>query len=178
MDKEKHLGSEARRRAFPALVAVLIVALLAAGTWTTAAVSGDGTAAPDIPGTGQTGRKNSTPDDGDLPAARPHPRGLPRHRARPHERPQESREPGPLITETDGHQALTGMGLISVIGAGLRSLLHPRSPKSTVEDTAGSEGARGAGQDTAATQRFPMDAGITRGFTLPLGGTEDQGRRR
>jgi hypothetical protein len=118
------------------------------------------------------------PDDGDLPAARPHPRGLPRHRARPHERPQESREPGPLVSETVGHQALPGVGFISEIGAGIRSLLHPRSPKSTVEDTAGSELARGEGQDTAATRRFPMDAGITGGFTLPLGGTEDRGRRR
>jgi hypothetical protein len=172
------MGSEAKSRVFQVLVAVLIVALLAAGTWTTAGVSGDGKAAPDIPRTGQTGGKNSTPDDGDLPAARPHPRGLPRHRARPHGRPQESREPGPLVTETDGHQALTGMGLISVIGAGLRSLVHPRSPKSAVEDAAGSELARGAGQDTAATRSFPMDAGITRGFTLPLGGTKDQGRRR
>ena len=178
MDKDNHVGSEAKSRAFPALVAVLIVALLAAGTWTTAGVAGDGTAAPDIPGTGQTGGKNSTPDDGDLPAPRPHPRGLPRGRWRPHERPQESREPGPLVTETDGHQAPTGVGLISVIGAGLRSLVHPRSPKSTVEDTAGSEQARGEGQDTAATRRFPMDAGIIGGFTLPLGGTEDHGRRR
>jgi hypothetical protein len=178
MDKEKHMGSEAKRRASQVLVAVLIVALLAAGTRTTAGVVGDGTAAPDITGAGQTGGKNSTPDDGDLPAARSHPRGLPRGRRRPHERSQESCEPGPLGTETDGHQAPTGVGLISVIGAGLRSLVHPRSPKSTVEDTAGSELARGEGQDTAATRRYPMDAGITGGFTLPLGGTEDHGRRR
>jgi hypothetical protein len=152
MDKEKHVGSEAKSRALSALVAVLIVALLAAGTWTIAGVAGDGTAAPDITGAGQTGGKNSTPDNGDLPAARPHPRGLPRGRRRPHERPQENREPSPLVTETD---APTGVGLISVIGAGLRSLVHPRSPKSTVEDTAGSELARGEGQDTAATRRFP-----------------------
>jgi hypothetical protein len=178
LEKDNHVGSEAKRRASQALVAVLIVALLAAGIWTTAGVAGDRTADPDITGTAQTGGKNSTPDDGDLPAARPHPRGLPRGRRRPHERPQVSREPAPLVTETDGHQAPTGVGLISVIGAGLRSLVHPRSPKSTVEDTAGSELARGEGQDTAATRRFPMDAGITGGLTLPLGGTEDHGRRR
>jgi hypothetical protein len=178
MEKEKHVGSEAKRSAFQALVAVLIVALVAAGTWTTAGVAGDGTATPHIRGTEQTGGKNSTPDNGDLPAARPHPRGLPRHRARPHERPQVSHEQSPLVTETVGHQAPTGVGLISVIGAGLRSLVHPRSPKTAVEDPSRSEGGRGAGQDTAAMRRFPMDAGITRGFTLPLGGTEDHGRRR
>lgn len=173
--EKKHAGSEAKSRASLALVAVLIVALLAAGTWAIGGVAGDKRAAPDIPGTGQTGGKNSTPDDGDLPAARPHPRGFPRRRGRPCGCPQEDREPDPLVTDMDGHQALTGMGLISVIGAGLRSLVHPRSPKSTVEDPAGSEGARGAGRETAARRRFPMDAGITRGFTLPLGGTGDRG---
>lgn len=178
MDKDKHAGSEAKSRASLALVAVLIVALLAAGTWATAGVAGDKRVAPDIPGTGQTGATNSTPHDGDLPAARPHPRGLPRRRARPHGRPQEDREPDPLVTETDGRQAPPRAGLISVIGAGLRSLVHPRSPKTAVEEPAGSEGGRGAGQDSAATRRFPMDAGITRGFTLPLGGTGDQSRRR
>jgi hypothetical protein len=71
MDKEKHVGSEAKSRALSALVAVLIVALLAAGTWTIAGVAGDGTAAPVITGAGQTGGKNSTPDNGDLPAAVP-----------------------------------------------------------------------------------------------------------
>jgi hypothetical protein len=100
MEKEKHLGSETKSRAFPAIVAVLIVALLAAGTWATAGAAGDGTAVPFIPGTGQTGGKNPTPDDGDLPAARPHPRGLPRRRARPRGRRQENREPAPLVTET------------------------------------------------------------------------------
>ena len=176
--EKKHAGSEAKSRASLALVAVLIVALLAAGTWATGGVAGDKTAAPDIPGTGQTGGKNSTPDDGDLPAARPHPRGLPRRRGRPCGCPQEDREPDPLVTDMDGHQALTGMSLISVIGAILRSLVHHWSPKSRVEDPAGSELARGVGQETAARRRLPLDAGITRGFTLPLGGTEDHGRRR
>ena len=78
MEKEKHAGSQVKRRTFPALVAVLILALLAVGTWTTVGVAGDGTPAPSISGTGQTGGKNATSDNGDLPAARPHPRGLPR----------------------------------------------------------------------------------------------------
>ena len=78
MKKEKHVGSQVKRRTFPALVAVLILVLLAVGTWTTVGVAGDGTPAPGISGTGQTGGKNSTSDNGDLPAARPHPRGLPR----------------------------------------------------------------------------------------------------
>jgi hypothetical protein len=99
MEKDKHLGSETKSTAFPAIVAVLILALLAVGTWATAGVAGDETAVPDIPGTGQTGGKNPTPDNGDLPAARSHPRGLPRGRARPRGHPQENREPGPLITE-------------------------------------------------------------------------------
>jgi hypothetical protein len=178
MEKDKHLGSETKRRAFPALVTVLIVALLAAGAWATAEVAGDGTAVPDILGTGQTGGKNPTPNNGDLPAARPHPRGLPRGRARPRRRRQENHEPDPLITETVGRQALPGVGLISVIGAGLRSLVHPRSSKSAVEEPAGSEWARGPGQETAARRRFPLDAGISGGFTLLLGGAEERGRRR
>jgi hypothetical protein len=161
MENEKRVGSEAKSRAFQAIVAVLILALLAVGTWATAGDAGDGTAAPDIPGTGQTGGKKSTPDNGDLPAPRPHPRGLPRGRAREH--PQESREPGPLVTET--------VGLITVIGAGLRSLVHLRSPKTAVEDPAGS--------DTVARRNLPMDAGITGGCTLLLGGAGDRaGRRR
>ena len=97
MENEKHVASGAKSRAFQALVAVLIVALLAVGTWTTAGDTGDETAAPDIPGTGQTGVKKSTPDNGDLPAPRPHPRGLPRGRARPREHPQESREIAHLV---------------------------------------------------------------------------------
>ena len=172
------MGRESKGRAFPALVAALIVALLAVGTWATVGAADDGTAALDIPGTGQPGGKNSTPDNGDLPAARPHPRGLPRGRARPHGRPQENREPGPLVTESVGRQAPPRVGLISVIGAGLRRLVHPRSSKTAVEEPAGSEWARGAGQDTAARRRFPMDAGISGGFTLPLGGAGDHGWRR
>lgn len=155
MEKDKHVGSETKSRAFPAILAVLILAIWAAGTWATAGVAGDATAVPDIPATGQTGGKNPTPDNGDLPTARPHPRGLPRSRARLHGRRQENRKTDPLVTET--------VGLISVIGAGLRSLVHPRSPKTAVEDPAGSEWARGPGQDTAATQRFPLDAGISGG---------------
>jgi hypothetical protein len=178
MKKDKHVGSKEKRRASQALVAVLIVVLLAAGTWATAGAAGDGTAVPFIPGTGQTGGKNPTPDNGDLPAARPHPRGLPRGRARPRGRRQENRESGPLVTETVGRQALPGVGLITVIGAGLRSLLHPRSPKSLVEDPAGSEWTRGPGQETAARRRFPMDTGISGGFTLLLGGAGERGRRR
>jgi hypothetical protein len=174
MKKDKHVGSKEKRRAFPALVAVLILALLTVATWTTARVAGDGTAAPDLPGTGQTGGKNTTPDNEDLPVARPHPRG----RARPHGHPQENREPGPLVTESVGRQALPGIGLNSMISAGLRRLVHPRSSKSAVEEPAGSERARGPGQDTAATRRFPMDAGLSGGFTLLLGGAEDRGRRR
>jgi hypothetical protein len=175
--EKKHAGSEAKSRASLALVTVLIVALLAAGTWATGGVAGDGKAAPNTLGTGQTGGKNSTPHDGDLPAARPHPRGLPRRRAHPHERRQENRGPDPLVTETVGRQALPGVGLITVISAGLRSLLHPRSPKSAVEDPAESERARGPGQETAARRRFPMDAGISRGFALLLGGAGERGRR-
>lgn len=170
MEKDKHVGSETKSRAFPAILAVLILAIWAAGTWATVGVAGDATAVPDIPATGQTGGKNPTPDNGDLPTARPHPRGLPRSRARLHGRLQENRKTDPLVTET--------VGLISVIGAGLRSLVHPRSPKTAVEDPAGSEWARGPGQDTAATQRFPLDAGISGGFTLLLGGAGDRGRRR
>ena len=178
MEKEKHLGSETKSRASQALVAVLIVAIWAAGTWATARAVGDGTAVPDILGTGQTGGKNPTPDNGDLPAARPHPRGLPRGRARPRGRRQENREPGPLVTETVGRQALPGVGLITVIGAGIRRLVHPRSSKSAVEEPAGYEWARGEGQETAARRRLPMDAGISGGFTLLLGGAGDRGRRR
>jgi Bacterial regulatory proteins, luxR family len=164
------VGSERKRRAIPALVAVLILALLAAGTRATAGAAGDGTAAPDISGTGQTGGKNAMPDNEDLPAARPHPRGLPRGRARgrarPRGRPQEeSREPGPLVSETVGRQGPPGVGLITVIGAGLRSLVHSRSRKTTVEDSGGSEWARGPGQGIGASRRFPLDAGITRGLT-------------
>ena len=179
MKKDKHVGSKEKRRASQALVAVLIVVLLAAETWATAGAAGDGTAVPFIPGTGgQTGGKNPTPDNGDLPAARPHPRGLPRGRARPRGRRQENRESGPLVTETVGRQALPGVGLITVISAGLRSLLHPRSPKSAVEDPAESERARGPGQETAARRRLPLDAGISGGFTLLLGGAGERGRRR
>ena len=173
------MGSEAKSRALSALVAVLIVALLAAGTWATAVVAGDGTAVPNILGTGQIGGKNATPDNGDLPAARPHPRGLPRRsRARPRGRRRENREPGSLVTETVGRRAPTWVGLISMIGAGLRSLVHLRSPKSVVEEPAGSEWARGPGQETAARRRLPLDAGISGGFTLPLGGAGERGRRR
>jgi hypothetical protein len=168
-NKEKHLGSETKSRSFPALVAVLILALLAVGTWATAGAAGDGTTAPHIPGTGQTGGKNPTSDNGNIPAARPHPRGLPRGRARLRGRHQENRDPGSLVTET--------VSLISVIGAGLRRLVHPRSRNTAVEDPAGSERARGPGQDTGAMQRYPLEAGITRGFTLPLGGGS-RGRRR
>jgi hypothetical protein len=132
MIKEKHVGSQVKRRAFPALVVVLILALLAVGTWTTVGVAGDGTSAPGISGTGQTGGKNATSDNGDLPAARPHPRGLPRGRTRPHGHAQENGEPGRLVTETGRRQALPEVGLISVIFAGLRSLARPRSPNAAV----------------------------------------------
>ena len=104
MEKEKHLGSETKSRAFPAIVAVLILvlAMWAVGTWATAGAARDGTAVPFIPGTGQTGGKNPTPDDGDLPAARPHPRGLPRGRAR-----APPRKPGACpACHRDGRQAL------------------------------------------------------------------------
>ena len=123
-------------------MAVLILVLLAVGTWTTVGVAGDGTPAPSISGTGQTGGKNAASDNGDLPAARPHPRGLPRGRARPRGRHQENGE-GPLVTETVRRQAQAEVDLISVICAGLRSLARPRSPNAAVEDVAGSEWARG-----------------------------------
>jgi hypothetical protein len=116
MEKEKHVGSGTKRRAFPALVAVLIVAILAAGTWATAGGAEDGATTPHIPGTGQTGGKDATPDNGDLPAACPHPRGLPRGRVRPQGRRQEDSGPGPLVTETVGRQAPPGVGLIQKIG--------------------------------------------------------------
>jgi hypothetical protein len=61
MKEEKHMGSEAKRRASQALVAVLIVALLAAGTWMTAGVSGDRPVAPHIPRTEQTGGRTLRP---------------------------------------------------------------------------------------------------------------------
>jgi hypothetical protein len=178
MEKDKHVGSETKRRASQALVAVLILAIWAAGTWATAGVAGDGAAFPFIPGTGQTGGKNSPPDNGDLPAARPHPRGLPRGRACPHEHRQDNREPGPLVTETVSRQALPGVGLISVIGACLRSLSIPGRPRPQSRTPPGPSGRMDRGQDTAATRRLPMDTGISGGFTLLLGGAGDRGRRR
>ena len=117
MEKEKHAGSQVKRRTFPALVAVLILALLAVGTWTTVGVAGDGTPRPSISGTGQTGGKNATSDNGDLPAARPASSRPTSGRARPRGRHQENGEPGPLVTETACRQALPEVGLISVICA-------------------------------------------------------------
>ncbi len=67
------------RTEIAAFIVLLVLAFLAGGAWASAQAAENGASAKDVP-PAQTG---------DLPAARPHPRGLPRPKGRPHPRRQD-----------------------------------------------------------------------------------------
>ena len=68
------------------------------------------------------------------------------------------------------------LDLISAISAGVRDLVHPRTRKKAAAEARAESGRSiRSGQDLGAS-RSSMDAGLTGGMTLLLGG-DDRGRR-
>ena len=80
-----------------------------------------------------------------------------------------------LQPETVGGHASTRVGPISTIAAALRYLVHPRT-RTTAKASAETEQTRNPerGPDIA---RFPMDAGITGGFSLLMDNSQTRKRR-
>ena len=66
----------------PVLLAILVLALLAAGAWASAMDADDRPASWNAAETGRYGSADVSPDEGIVPAARLHPRGLPRRNGR------------------------------------------------------------------------------------------------
>lgn len=76
--------------------------------------------------------------------------------------------------ETRAHEASPGVGLISQIGQDVRHLALPDARKSLVE----AAGTRRKRERDLDAYRSTIDAGITGGVSLLLGGSRDESRRR
>jgi hypothetical protein len=82
-----------------------------------------------------------------------------------------------LQPETVGGQAPTRVGPISAIGAALHYLVYPRAGKKTTAEAHAETGRAGRPERDPGASRFPMEAGITGGFSLLMDNSHARKRR-
>ena len=89
------------RKNLLALMALVILAVLGGTVWASERATTDETSIPNAYRAAQAPAQDGTADRGDVPALRPHPRGLPRRSARPRVR-WRSRGRGPNLAYKPG----------------------------------------------------------------------------